>query len=208
MIVLPRKRGRPRKEDGDFRETREALCNAGVAVLTEKGFSSTGIDEILKKVGVPKGSFYHFFGSKEAFGAELISRYDGYFTRKLDLFLLDKDKTPLARIDAFCKDAERGMKRFGFRRGCLVGNLGQEMGSLPEAFRAQLVEVLRNWQCRLEACLEEAKLVGEIPAASDCVQWSIFFWIGWEGAVLRAKLERRAAPLQVFADLFRKSVIL
>lgn len=208
MIVLPRKRGRPRKEDGDFRETREALCNAGVAVLTEKGFSSTGIDEILRAVGVPKGSFYHFFGSKEAFGAELISRYDSYFSHKLDLFLLDEEKTPLARIDAFCTEAERGMRRFGFRRGCLVGNLGQEMGSLPEAFRAQLIEVLRNWQCRLEACLEEAKLIGEIPAASDCAQWSAFFWIGWEGAVLRAKLERRAAPLQVFADLFRKSVML
>jgi len=61
---LPRKRGRPAKDEGNHRATREALLNAGVAALTEKGFSATGIDEILKSVGVPKGSFYHFFGSK------------------------------------------------------------------------------------------------------------------------------------------------
>ncbi len=205
-IVLQRKRGRPSKENGDYRETREALCNAGVAALTEKGFTTTGIDEILKSVGVPKGSFYHFFGSKEAFGAELITRYAHYFARKLDRFFLDESKTPMARIDAFFADAERGMKRFGFRRGCLVGNLGQEMGALPEAYRAQLTQVLLDWQRRTTQCLEAAKQDGEIPAGTDCARWAAFFWIGWEGAVLRAKLERQAAPLHVFADVFRTSV--
>ena len=57
IIATPRKRGRPAKAVGDYRETRETLCRAGVAALTEKGFSATGIDEILKSVGVPKGSF-------------------------------------------------------------------------------------------------------------------------------------------------------
>ncbi|HSH92335.1 MAG TPA: TetR family transcriptional regulator C-terminal domain-containing protein [Ramlibacter sp.] len=203
---LVRKRGRPPKVDGDYRQTREALCNAGVAALTEKGFSSTGIDEILRSIGVPKGSFYHFFPSKEAFGAELIARYAEYFAHKLDRFLLDESMSPLARIEAFCVDAERGMRRFGFRRGCLVGNLGQEMGGLPESFRKQLVEVLEDWQVRIATCLEAAKKAREIPARTNCAQWSAFFWVGWEGAVLRAKLERGAAPLRLFAQLFQASV--
>jgi TetR/AcrR family transcriptional repressor of nem operon len=206
VLTLPRKRGRPPKVAGDYRETREALCDAGVAALTEKGFSATGIDEILRSVGVPKGSFYHFFESKEAFGAELISRYAEYFARKLDRFLLDEKLTPLARIEGFCADAERGMRRYGFRRGCLVGNLGQEMGALPESFRAQLVEVLQDWQGRMAACLERARAVREIPARADCAQWAAFFWVGWEGAVLRAKLERKAAPLRLFSELFLTGV--
>jgi TetR/AcrR family transcriptional repressor of nem operon len=206
VLTLPRKRGRPPKVAGDYRETREALCDAGVAALTEKGFSATGIDEILRSVGVPKGSFYHFFESKEAFGAELISRYAEYFARKLDRFLLDEKLTPLARIEGFCADAERGMRRYGFRRGCLVGNLGQEMGALPESFRAQLVEVLQDWQGRMAACLELARAVREIPARADCAQWAAFFWVGWEGAVLRAKLERKAAPLRLFSELFLTGV--
>ena len=203
---LPRKRGRPAKDEGDHRATREALLNAGVAALTEKGFSATGIDEILRSVGVPKGSFYHFFGSKEAFGAELIARYDAYFVRKLDRFFLDTTLSPLDRIDAFFANAERGMKRFGFRRGCLVGNLGQEMGALPESFRAQLTNVLLDWQRRTALVLEQARKSGEIGKNTNCAEWAAFLWTGWEGAVLRAKLERKAAPLQMFARLFRQGI--
>lgn len=204
--ALPRRRGRPPKIDGDYRETRETLCRAGLAALTEKGFSSTGIDEILKSVGVPKGSFYNFFESKEAFGAELITLYAQYFARKLDRFFLDESLSPLKRIDAFCQDAERSMERFDFRRGCLVGNLGQEMGALPEAFRIQLTNALLDWQARTERCLEAAKAAGEIPKHTDCTRLAAFFWIGWEGAVLRAKLERHGEPLRVFAEMFRTSL--
>lgn len=204
--AAPRKRGRPAKAAGDYRETRDTLCRAGVAVLTEKGFSATGIDEILKSVGVPKGSFYHFFESKEAYGLELITQYARYFVRKLDHCLLDDSLTPLKRIEAFCEVAERGMQRFDFRRGCLVGNLGQEMGSLPESFRVQLTDVLLDWQSRIARCLDEAKAVGEISNDTDCARFAAYFWIGWEGAVLRAKLERSGAPLRVFADIFLMSL--
>lgn len=206
IVTTPRKRGRPAKAAGDFRETRESLCRAGVAALTEKGFSATGIDEILKSVGVPKGSFYHFFASKEAYGSELITLYARYFVRKLDRFLLDESLAPLKRIEAFCEEAERGMQRFDFRRGCLVGNLGQEMGALPESFRVQLTDVLLDWQARFERCLDEAKAAGEISTQADSARLAAFFWIGWEGAVLRAKLERNGEPLRVFADLFLMSL--
>lgn len=199
---VPRKRGRPPKVDGDYRETRERLLRAGVAALTEKGFTATGIDEILKWVGVPKGSFYHFFASKEAFGAELIALYAAYFARKLDRFFLDERLPALQRLAAFCQDAEQAMARFNFRRGCLVGNLGQEMNALPEAYRAQLIDVLLDWQARTERCLEAARLAGELPQDTDCARLAAFFWIGWEGAVLRAKLERQAQPLQTFSQLF------
>lgn len=201
-VTQTRRRGRPPKADGDYRETREVLCRAGVAALTQKGFSATGIDEILKSTGVPKGSFYNFFQSKEAFGAELIRLYAQYFARRLDRFFLDESLTPLERLKAFCKDAERSMARYEFHRGCLVGNLGQEMEALPEAFRAQLTEVLKDWQARTEQCLEAARQAGEILPSIDCARWAAFFWIGWEGAVLRAKLERSGEPLQVFAELF------
>ena len=202
----PRRRGRPSKSSGDYRETKELLCRVGVAALTEKGFSATGIDEMLKTAGVPKGSFYNFFASKEAFGAELISRYARYFAHKLDRFFLDESLSPLERLNAFCHDAEAGMERFDFRRGCLVGNLGQEMGALPEAFRVQLAAVLRDWQARTERCLEAAKAAGEIRQDVDCAQAAAFFWIGWEGAVLRAKLELSPEPLRIFAELFMKQM--
>lgn len=197
-----RRRGRPAKPRNERMDTRELLMRAGLEVLTEKGFSATGIEEILARVGVPKGSFYHYFDSKEAFGLDLINRYGEFFAAKLDRHLLNQAFTPLARLHAFIDDAKSSMARFGYRRGCLIGNLGQEMGSLPESFRARLQHTFEDWQRRFAHCLVEAQQAEELPSEVDVQQVATFFWIGWEGAVLRAKLERSAAPLDVFAQFF------
>lgn len=198
-----RRRGRPPKHRArPYDEVRGELIQAGLAMLTEKGYSSVGIDEILRSVGVPKGSFYHYFKSKEEFGQELISAYGQYFARKLDRFLLDTAFTPLERIQRFVADAAEGMARYQFRRGCLIGNLGQEMSLLPESFRAQLQEVFNDWQSRTAACLKEAQTLGEISADQDAEQLAEWFWTGWEGAVLRAKLEGSTQPLERFTQGF------
>jgi TetR/AcrR family transcriptional repressor of nem operon len=197
-----RRRGRPPKRPEQSLETRELLVRAGLEALTEKGFSSTGIDEVLKRVGVPKGSFYHYFDSKEAFGAELIERYARYFAHKLERHFGDTSRRPLDRLWAFVEDARAGMKRHDFRRGCLIGNLGQEMAALPESFRARLNAVFHDWEQRFARCLEAAQQQGEIPTSVDCEQAAVFFWIGWEGAVLRAKLERSDKALELFARGF------
>jgi len=202
----PRRRGRPPKQREDLVDTRELLLRAGLEVLTEKGFSATGIDEILGRVGVPKGSFYHYFASKEAFGLSLIERYGEFFARKLDRHLHNPGLSPLGRLHAFVDDAKSGMARLGYRRGCLIGNLGQEMGSLPESFRVRLKETFEDWQARFSACLQEAQKAGEVARAANTDQLAVFFWIGWEGAVLRAKLEQSDAPLEVFAGFFFASL--
>jgi len=198
-----RKSGRPQAA---YSETREALCRAGVAALTERGFSASGIDEILSKAGVPKGSFYHYFRSKEAFGSELIRRYATYFAAKLDLHFSNELLSPLNRLRAFIGDAEAGMARYDFRRGCLVGNLGQEMGALPESYREQLAEVFLDWQKRTAQCLAAARSAGELAPDADPARLAEFFWIGWEGAVLRSKLERHAGPLRIFAQTFLATI--
>jgi len=192
------RRGRPPKVDRDNRETREALLHCGMSLLTEQGFLVTGIDTLLKQVGVPKGSFYHYFDSKEAFGRAVLERYAGYFAAKLDRSLLDASRPPLARLEHFVAEARAGMARHGYRRGCLVGNLGQEVTQLPEGFREQLEAVLCSWQARLAACLRAAQADGSLAPAVDCDELAAFFWIGWEGAVLRARLVRSDAPLQNF----------
>jgi len=200
--TVPRRRGRPPKELAGYSETRESLLRAGVATLTEKGFSATGIDEILKSVNVPKGSFYHYFGSKEAFGLELIDQYAGYFARKLDRILGNTKRSPMQRMHDFVADAEAGMQRYAFRRGCLVGNLGQEMSVLPEGYRDRLRRVFDDWEARTARCLLEAQQLGEISADKDCKALATFFWIGWEGAVLRAKLDGDPTSLRMFAAGF------
>ena len=201
--TTPRRRGRPPRHRGDADpDTRRLLIRTGLVALTEKGYSSVGIDEILRTASVPKGSFYHYFDSKESFGSELITAYADYFAAWLDRWFLDGSLTPLDRLRGFIRDASRSMKRHDYRRGCLVGNLGQEMAALPASFRARIISVFADWQRRTERCLRAARDAGQIDPPMSCRALAELFWIGWEGAVLRAKLERRARPLELFGTGF------
>lgn len=198
----PRKRGRPPRTAPNATDTRAALVRAGVELLTEHGFLSTGIDQVLKRVGVPKGSFYHYFASKEDFGHAVVDAYGTYFAAKLGRWLGNPARAPLERLADFVADAKAGMVRFDFRRGCLVGNLGQELGGQDDGFRHRLDQVLQDWQRRVSACLRAAKAEGQIRPAVDCDRMAEFFWTGWEGAILRAKLTRSTQPMDLFADTF------
>lgn len=201
QITKP-KRGRPPKVSRENHDTKAELIRSGLEQLTENGFASSGVDQILKKVGVPKGSFYHYFASKEAFGQAVINSYASYFANKLDACLLDESYSPLTRISNFVEDAKVGMIRHQFKRGCLVGNLGQEIELLPESFRQQLIEIFLCWQHRIANCLNAAKVEGEIADTVNCDLLAEYFWIGWEGAVSRAKLVQDAKPLENYFNHF------
>lgn len=183
-------------------DTWQALVWCGTELLTERGFQMTGIEEVLKRVGVPKGSFYHFFASKREFGEAVIQNYEQFYARKMNRIFNKPTRAPLERLRDFVKDATAGMAKYDFRRGCLIGTLGQEMASLDDAFRQQLEAVLMSWENQVTACLEEAIRIGDLAPDSDAASLSRFFWNGWEGAILRAKLTRSLEPLDHFANLY------
>nr|WP_218228026.1 MULTISPECIES: TetR/AcrR family transcriptional regulator [unclassified Pseudomonas] len=196
------RRGRPPKVPREHGETLELLLRCGMEILTEQGFAATGIDTVLKRIQVPKGSFYHYFESKEAFGQAVLERYADYFARKLDRCFSDLSVPPLRRLSNFVEEAKVGMAKYQFRRGCLVGNLGQEVLVLPDSFREQLELTLQDWEQRLAACLEEAVKLDEISPQHDCQTLAVYFWVGWEGAVLRARLAQHVRPLDIFFQGF------
>jgi TetR/AcrR family transcriptional repressor of nem operon len=202
----PRRPGRPPKIDREPHETREVLLRRGLEVLTEQGYMATGLDFLLKEIGVPKGSFYHYFESKEVFARAVLNEYALYFARRLDRWLLDETLSPLERLVGFVQSAKTGMARHGYRRGCMVGNLGQEVSVLPEGFRDALEYVLLDWQARLADCLRAAQLAGELSRKADCAELAAYFWIGWEGAVLRARLVRNDIPLNTFIAGFLRGL--
>jgi TetR/AcrR family transcriptional repressor of nem operon len=181
---------------------RQRLIDIGTELFTQKGFSSTGLDEIVQAAAVPKGSFYYYFGSKQAFAHAVIDNYAQYFARKLDRTLGNAALPPLQRLRAFTQDATQGMQRFGFHRGCLVGNLGQELGGLEEHFRCRLLAVLDGWRDRVRGCIAEAQASGDITTPLDPALLAQFFWSAWEGAVLCAKLERSTRALDNVGTLF------
>lgn len=196
------RRGRPPKIARENSDTKATLIRSGTEQLTEFGFASSGIDQILKRVGVPKGSFYYYFASKEAFGLAVLDSYAIYFFKKLDNHLLDINHAPLQRIANFVADAEEGMRRHKFKRGCLIGNLEQEVDLLPNSFREHLINTLNAWQTRMAKCLIAAKEQGQISRHADVDALAQYFWIGWEGAVSRAKLVQNEQPLRCYLEHF------
>jgi len=189
-------------------DTRNALVWCGTELLTERGFQITGIDEVLKRVGVPKGSFYYYFKSKDHFGHAVIDNYEAYYAKKMDSIFNDTSQTPLQRLVNFTVNAKNGMVKFDFKRGCLIGNLGQELAALNTQFRERLEGVLVSWERRVAVCLSEAIDIGEIAPGQDPQALSRFFWVGWEGAILRSKLMRSLEPIDQFTSIFFRSVLI
>ena len=194
---------------GDRAGTREQLLRLGVEAVLESGWASTGIDKVLRMAGVPKGSFYYYFASKDEFGFGLIETYQAFFLKRLErCFGADARGTLAQQLDAFLAESLKGMKRYKWRRGCLVGALGQELGGLHPEFRKRLLAALTEWEQVLAAALVRAQARGEIGASHDAARAARSFWAAWEGAVLQSRLSRSTQPLEWAVEDFKQLLAL
>ena len=182
--------------------SRSKLLRAGVEMLCEQSYASMGVEHVLAKAGLSKGSFYHFYPSKQAFGLELIAQYAEYCNRKLDRYFLNPTRPVLSRIQAYADDAVAGIEKFEFRRGCLVGNLSQEFAGSQEPFHAALNAAVGGWEDRLKSLLREAKSEGEVSPEIDESCMAQIFWSGWQGALNRARMARHSDPFKHYIAYF------
>lgn len=185
--------------------SRDALIRSGLELLTEQGFGNTGMDQILKRAGVPKGSFYHHFSSKNEFALVLIAEYNSYFRERLNRMLVGgggAESNAVSRIRALVADLVRTMAKHEFRRGCLIGNFSQELGVSQEDFRVRLEGAFQEWELILARCLARGQQDGSVDPELDTQRAASLFWTGWEGAVMRSKLVVNAKPLQDFGEMF------
>ncbi len=189
------------------RDTRSEIIRVGTDHIARQGFKAAGIDAVLKEAGVPKGSFYHYFKSKEEFGLAVIDHFAEHFEQRLDVFLDDEEVAPLNRIRNFFESGLTRLSQNQCTRGCLIGNLGQELADLNERFRARLDEIFGMWRERFALCLRAAQRQGELPDALDPNTTAGFILSGWEGAILRAKVMKSPQPMRDFVDVLFGSIL-
>lgn len=201
-LMVRRGRGRPPRSHSDGHVTRSVIVRRGTEMMTETGFFSTSIDQLLTTAGIPKGSFYHYFSSKEDFGLAVVENYADYFGRKLSRLFENTGRAPLIRLADFVAEAAAGMERYAFQRGCLLGNLGQEVTLLSPEMREKITATLRDWEDRLLVLLQEARASGELKAGLNIEDSAACFWTGWEGAVLVARLRRSSRPMENFFTIY------
>jgi TetR/AcrR family transcriptional regulator, transcriptional repressor for nem operon len=184
--------------------TKEILLDVGKQLFLERGYGNTGIEAIVQAAGVPKGSFYHYFESKEAFGVAVLNRFAECVNADLDQTLTDPTYSPVERLKRLVESRCERLESQQCRNGCLIGNLSLEMADQSEVFRTRLGEIFRGWAVRYADCLQKAQELGEIPDHLDINEYAEFWLNSWQGAVLRAKTIRSTAPLRTFqAVMFR-----
>lgn len=188
-------------------KTRDLLLEAGKATFLERGYNNSGIEAIVQAAGVPKGSFYYYFANKEDFGLKVLDRFATCYDEHIDRFLGDPTVSPLERLRNYFEAVFDRLESDECRKGCLVGNLSQEMADQSEAFRARLEEIFESWVARYAECLGQAQEMGEIGPDLDVHELAEFWLNGWQGAILRAKTMRSTAPLRTFLGVVFGNVL-
>ncbi len=176
-------------------DTKQKLIVTGAEIMHLKGFNNTGIQEILDTAGVPKGSFYNFFKSKEDFGLQIIDYFVEFFIQTANKFFGDKSQPPLKRIRLLFKWFMNFFKSTDYTLGCPLGNFAQEMSDINPAFRKKLKTSLDMIANQFFMVLQEAQESGHLSRTIDVKETAYFIVSSWEGALMLMKVVKNTKPL-------------
>ena len=179
-------------------DVRRRLLEAGLQLVHARGFTASGVKDITDAAGVPKGSFYAYFPSKEAFAAAILEHYWSDIATRL-LPLLDAQGSAQDRIGRFFHALADEHEAGDFLLGCLIGKLSLELGGSSEPVRAELVRILDGWNGALTACVRSGQGAdGGIRTDLDAGELASLLIEAWEGAALRGKVTRDRSPYDRF----------
>jgi TetR/AcrR family transcriptional regulator, transcriptional repressor for nem operon len=177
-------------------ETRQHILDTAMPILLGKGFSAVGLNEILAAAGVPKGSFYHYFGSKEAFGEALLTSYFTDYIERLDDLLVRQTGTAAERLMRYWDDWRASQCADDPAGKCLAVKLGAEVCDLSEPMRVVLHQGTEQIVARLAACIEAGHEDGTLAGAGDAAVTAATLYELWLGATLLEKIRRDGRPLE------------
>lgn len=167
--------------------TRDRLVAEGMRQLMAYGYDGVGLGPLLKSVQVPKGSFYHFFRSKDDFVVAVITAYDQKYRAIRQRILEDETRGPLDRLAGYFQFLERELQAETPFAGCLYGVIAQTMAGRDPQVRAALARSFRAWEASLAALLASAQRAGDIAPEADIPDLAASIVEAYEGALIRMK---------------------
>jgi TetR/AcrR family transcriptional repressor of nem operon len=182
-------------------ETKQRLIATGLRLMLERGYNAVGIQDLLSETGTPKGSFYHHFATKEEFALQVIDAYVSNVHLLLEATLADQQRPPLERVRAFFEGVRESYASEGYL-GCFLGALGQELAGASEVFRRKIEGCIADIATRLAVTLEEARIGGDLPPATNAREMADVLVDAWEGAALRTRLVRTGRPLDAVLNFY------
>lgn len=181
--------------------TRQRLLEHGVIYLTEHGYHGSGIKGIRADVNIPKGSFYHYFDSKDTFCAAVIEHYIQPFLVRLEVLAQDQLLDAGRKLPFYFRDLIEGAAERNFSGGCLLGNLIGELGADEKlASVAALRLAMRNYATALAVLIRQGQQAGFFRCDLEAMVMADLLVNQWQGALLRARLLRSREPLHACTD--------
>ncbi|UQZ87700.1 TetR family transcriptional regulator [Deltaproteobacteria bacterium Smac51] len=175
--------------------TKDKLIAAGSELFLLHSYQGTGINDVLKVCGVPKGSFYNYFSSKEDFALAVIDFQMESSDEFVKQNLRNEALKPLQRVAAYLDSISQGMVNCHFAMGCLFGTLAQEMSSLSPKLRQALTKAFQVQVELLTECVRAGQEDGTIKASLDPVETAGFIMSALQGAQIMAKTFQSGEPL-------------
>ena len=188
-------------------DKRDKLIQVGKQIIVQQGFNAASLNEILTAAGVPKGSFYYYFSSKDDFGLAIIDDFARKYQKKFELILQDASVTHLTRLRNYFASGIADMRQCDCSDGCLMGNLAQELSAQNGLFRDRLSQIFLDWEEAFAGCLNSAIQMGEIPKEQDVSTLAQFILAGWQGAILQAKVSKSVVPMETFVQFLFARVL-
>ncbi|TXF98743.1 TetR/AcrR family transcriptional regulator [Massilia arenae] len=175
-------------------DVRDNIVAVGQRIMAGKGFSAVGLNEILVAAGVPKGSFYHYFGSKDAFGEALLAKYFEDYLADMDRLFQEQDMTMAQRLVNYFASWRANQSFDDCQGKCLAVKLGAEVADLSEPMRLTLKQGTSDIVARLAYAIEHGAADGSLAVQASSAQLAESLYQLWLGASLMAKIVRDASP--------------
>ncbi|MEO4046274.1 TetR/AcrR family transcriptional regulator [Pseudomonas sp. CAU 1711] len=180
-------------------DKRDLILAKGSQVMTRRGYHGTGVQEIVQAAGIPKGSFYHYFASKEDFALQALEFVYGPRLARYAEALGDPVASPRARILGYYRELLAHFSRQErLEYHCFIGSLSFEMSEVLPAIGAEVERIQQASVEILQGCLEQARARGELSADEDCANLATFIANAWQGVLARLKVGRSLLPLEDF----------
>jgi TetR/AcrR family transcriptional repressor of nem operon len=164
--------------------------------MAGKGFSAVGLNEILATAGVPKGSFYHYFGSKDAFGEALLESYFEHYLAELDETLGQPDQAMAERLMAYWQNWQENQSFYDCQGKCLAVKLGAEVADLSETMRLALKRGTTGIIERLANAIESGVADGSLSIEGSAHDNAESLYQLWLGASVMVKIARTTRPFE------------
>jgi TetR/AcrR family transcriptional repressor of nem operon len=173
---------------------RDHILATGQRLMAVKGFSAVGLNEILTGAGVPKGSFYHYFGSKDAFGEAMLEAYFVDYLAELDVILKQPGLNAAQRLMHYWQTWQQTQSFFECQGKCLAVKMAAEVADLSEAMRLAIKRGTAGIVSRLAAAIEAGVADGSLSIDGDALSTARSLYQLWLGASIMVKIARETAP--------------